>query len=66
MNVWKSSIKNYSQSWNSILTQFEVRKLNNHEISWNRPFLTSKLRNYTEAYKALTKNIEDKQGGGVG
>ena len=26
-NIWKSSIKNYLWSWNSGLTQFEVRKL---------------------------------------
>ena len=26
-NIWKSSIKNYLWSWNSVLTQFEVRKL---------------------------------------
>ena len=49
MNIWKSSIKNYLRSWNSILTQFEVRELNNHEISWNRLFLISKIRNYVEA-----------------
>ena len=46
MNVWKSSIKNYLWSFNSILIQLEVRKLNNHEISWSRPFLTSKIVNW--------------------